>query len=71
MRRSQKGYQVRETIANIEKRLIFGKNNLFCVLLKNMILQHITYIGSLDKNQVSKYVHVEKNKRFFNNAVKC
>jgi hypothetical protein len=29
-----------------------------------MILQHITYAGSLDKHQVSKDVYVERNKRF-------
>ena len=38
--------------------------NLFFVILKNMILQHITYAGSFDKHQVSKDVYVERNKRF-------
>jgi hypothetical protein len=55
---------MRETIANVEKRLIFGNDNLFCVILKNMILQHIIYAGCLDKHQVSKDVFVERNKRF-------
>jgi hypothetical protein len=55
---------MRETIANVEKHLIFGKDNLFCVILKNMILEHVTYVGFLDKHQVSKDVYVERNIRF-------
>jgi hypothetical protein len=53
---------MRETFAKVEKHVIFGKENLFCLILKNMILQHITYVESLDKNQVSKDVYVDRNK---------
>jgi len=52
---------MKETIANVEKHLIFGNDNLFWVILENMILQHITYAGTLDKHQVSKDVYVARN----------
>jgi hypothetical protein len=51
-------------MANVEKHLILGKDNLFWVMLENMILQHITYAGTHDKHQVSKYVYIDRNKRF-------